>query len=46
VELAKIRNGRPGIWQLEWRNESFMHVPVQKQAVPAAGLTKKERNYA
>ena len=46
VELAKIRNGRPGTWQLEWRNGAFMHVPVQKQAVPAAGLTKKERNYA
>lgn len=23
VELLKIRNGSPGIWQLEWRNNTF-----------------------
>lgn len=46
VELAKIRNGRPGDWQLEWRNGAFRHVPVQKQVVPAPGLTKKEQHYA
>jgi protein ImuA len=26
VELLKIRNGRPGNWQLEWAEESFRHV--------------------
>ncbi|MEN6454608.1 MAG: hypothetical protein ABFD10_10150 [Prolixibacteraceae bacterium] len=42
VELTKIRNGRPGNWQLEWRNGAFRHVPVQKQAVPLPGLIKRE----
>jgi protein ImuA len=46
VELAKIRNGRPGIWQFEWQDGVFLHVPVQRPAVPMPGLPKKERRYA
>jgi len=30
VELVKVRNGRPGVCQLEWRNGSFCPVPMQK----------------
>ncbi|WP_163717775.1 ImuA family protein [Mangrovibacterium lignilyticum] len=46
VELAKIRNGRPGIWQFEWRNESFRPVPAQRPAALAPQTTRKEQNYA
>jgi protein ImuA len=28
VELLKIRNGRPGVWELEWANQKFQ--PVYK----------------
>jgi len=46
VELEKIRNGRPGIWQIEWRNGTFRHLPAQKQVVPESKLPKQKRNYA
>ncbi|HEX3008799.1 MAG TPA: hypothetical protein VHO90_14420 [Bacteroidales bacterium] len=44
VELVKIRNGRPGTWQIEWHN-GFKHLPIQKQAVPETELSKR-RHYA
>jgi protein ImuA len=25
IELLKVRNGKPGSWELEWRNGSFKH---------------------
>lgn len=28
VELLKVRNGKPGSWQLEWSNGRFRHLPV------------------
>jgi protein ImuA len=28
VNLLKVRNGRPGSWQLEWSDGSFKHVPA------------------
>jgi protein ImuA len=31
VELAKIRNGKPGIWQMEWKNGAFRVVPDQTE---------------
>lgn len=39
VSLLKIRNGKPGSWQLEWRNGKFNHfsvikplsIPIQKK---------------
>jgi protein ImuA len=30
VELLKVRNGRPGTWQLEWADGAFKHVPEIK----------------
>lgn len=44
VELVKIRNGKPGIWQLEWQNGGFRHLP-QKQTVSEPEISKK-RHYA
>jgi protein ImuA len=26
VELLKIRNGKPGVWQLEWAEERLRHI--------------------
>lgn len=46
VELVRIRNGRPGAWQLEWRNGAFRHLLEYKQSAPEPGLTQKERHYA
>ena len=28
IELVKIRNGKPGAWQLEWVENSFHHIPL------------------
>ena len=33
VELSKVRNGRPGIWQLEWRAGEFIHICQQQPAL-------------
>jgi protein ImuA len=46
VELEKIRNGRPGIWQFERREGTFRHVSIHRQAVPGPEWSKKERYYA
>jgi protein ImuA len=36
VELLKVRGGRPGQWQLEWRGNAFHDVPLtQSIAAPA-----------
>jgi protein ImuA len=43
VELMKIRNGKPGIWQLEWQDGVFRHLTAQKQVVSDSITTKKER---
>ncbi|TSJ44414.1 Error-prone repair protein ImuA [Mucilaginibacter corticis] len=32
VELLKVKNGQPGSWILEWKNNSFLH-PQQEQMV-------------
>jgi protein ImuA len=37
VELLKVRNGNPGVWQLEWREGGFRAVP----AAAEAGLKEK-----
>jgi protein ImuA len=26
IELLKIRNGKPGVWQMEWANQRFNHI--------------------
>jgi protein ImuA len=46
VALEKIRNGRPGIWQLEWRAGAFWHVATPSQAVSDSQSSKKEKHYA
>lgn len=33
VELAKIRNGKPDCWQLEWRAGAFRHLTRTKPAI-------------
>jgi len=46
VELAKIRNGKPGIWQFEWKNGTFKLVPdLSKWSIKPAAR-QKERHYA
>ncbi|MCK3684876.1 hypothetical protein [Maribellus sp. YY47] len=44
VELVKIRNGRPGIWQFEWKNEKLYS--VQQSTALSAKSVKKQRKYA
>jgi protein ImuA len=33
VDLQKIRNGRPGSWQVEWRNGKFIELPESMPSV-------------
>jgi len=46
VELEKIRNGRPGVWQFECRDGSFRILPNRHPASLSDSSTKKEQNYA
>jgi protein ImuA len=46
VELEKIRNGKPGVWQIEWRNGTFRHLPAQKQVIPDSEIAKRKKHYA
>lgn len=46
VELVKIRNGRPGIWQFEWRNGSFRLLPDRNQVAVKPAVSPKQRHYA
>ena len=39
VELLKVRNGRPGSWDIEWINERFQPVEIVIETIP--GLQKK-----
>lgn len=39
VELLKVRNGRPGSWQVEWVAGKFRH--IQKSPVVLTGTQKK-----
>jgi protein ImuA len=34
VELLKIRNGKPGSWDIEWRNGRFYHLTANASAAP------------
>lgn len=42
VELLKVRNGRPGSWEMEWKEQGFWQLPGQKDT----HIKKKERQYA
>jgi len=46
VELVKIRNGRPGIWQFEWKNGTFKIVPDRTKTVVKPPVPQKQRHYA
>lgn len=46
VELAKIRNGRPGIWQFEWKNGIFRIIPDRDKIAVKQQITQKQRQYA
>jgi len=40
VELIKIRNGKPGSWQIEWANGKFRYIPALVNVI-APALQKK-----
>jgi protein ImuA len=46
VELVKIRNGRPGTWQFEWRNGSFRLLPDRNKVAVKPAVSSKQRHYA
>lgn len=46
VELAKIRNGRPGIWQFEWKNGTFRIIPDRNKTAVKPPVAQKQRQYA
>lgn len=46
VELVKIRNGKPGIWQFEWKNGTFMVVTDRTKMAVKPPAPQKERYYA
>jgi protein ImuA len=40
VQLRKVRNGKPGAWQIEWAADGFRIVPSFTASVPARDLLK------
>lgn len=40
VDLLKVRNGKPGNWQLEWNNNGFRHIAVQTSRSFTATMRK------
>ncbi len=34
VQLLKVRNGKPGSWQIEWSAGNFQHIPKQVFSIP------------
>lgn len=46
VELVKIRNGRPGIWQFEWKNGTFRVVADRNKIAVKPPVPQKQRHYA
>ncbi len=46
VELTKIRNGKPGTWQMEWKNGVFRILPDQNKVSVKPPVYQKERHYA
>jgi Uncharacterized conserved protein len=46
VELVKIRNGKPGIWQFGWRNGTFRIISERDKVSVKPPVPQKERHYA
>jgi len=40
VQLLKVRNGRPGSWQLEWSDNGFQHIPKRRLSIPGIQTRK------
>jgi protein ImuA len=34
VQLVKVRNGKPGTWQVEWSEEGFRNIPKKVFSIP------------
>lgn len=34
VHLQKVRNGKPGTWQVEWSGGCFRHIPIEVLSTP------------
>lgn len=45
VELIKVRNGRPGTWQVEWSEDRFSQLPKEPDNLPVP-LPSKTASYA
>jgi protein ImuA len=40
VQLLKVRNGKPGAWQLEWEGGQFHHIPVFTPSLSKGAIRK------
>jgi protein ImuA len=45
VELSKVRNGRPGSWQMEWQAGRFLCKPRQTEAGPVRTPVAQEKEH-
>lgn len=46
INLEKIRNGRPGIWEFEWQNGELISLPLTTKELVDHRLAQSERSYA
>jgi protein ImuA len=44
VELLKVRNGKPGTWQIEWKDKQFHETPIHetRNEIPAREISIHE----
>lgn len=40
VHLQKVRNGKPGTWQIEWSDGGFQHIAKQALSIPEISIRK------
>lgn len=38
IQLTKVRNGRPGCWQLAWTAKGFKHIPKETPQILTTGI--------
>lgn len=41
VELIKVRGGRPGRWQMEWRGNAFQDVPLAQATINRTSVQRR-----